>query len=532
MTFVSLSRASELYDFASRLQVGWHRVEHALFREFSKATQSLLRRLGNMSRDEFWQGSLGPLRRYRFYLNVLPVPFSDPSVLQSAGTTGLASQVDVVTSLYPSYAGQYSEAVAMLAELMGTDDAPLLEAIRQATDTENSCLLLTSRTIHRVLSSSPTVRLPHGMMYLPHSDLRDESFEQIVVCGPLAWFPDWILASPRAPRIDVVRYGWLRDRAALEPVFVGGLGVPVKSEAEAPNADPEDLLEPSELVLRIDWDDMYRRFSSSADDTDEQEEAFLVLARLVLLEGGWASYAQEGSSRLIISLEDGARPRLKRVQTAEIQPGSFLLLRTAGGGDLIRPVADSIMGSKARRLRESLLQWKRKLRRFVSANGMPLAVLALKRFGSTRASEPNIRNWMSSSHIRPNDFRDFLATMTLVGMKDDAKKLWENAQTIYAAHKKAGFRIRKILLKRVSSVDPATLRRESPVEFSLGAESAPTITAFRVEDVSPKVYEVAEHRLDVPFRTSQEQVVEAASRVLSMGEGSSGPDGSSGRARV
>ena len=120
-------------------------------------------------------------------------------------------------------------------------------------------------------------------------------------------------------------------------------------------------------------------------------------------------------------------------------------------------------------------------------------------FGSLKANETNIRNWMSYKSIRTGDYNDFAAIMQLVGLCDKAKECWEIMGMIDTAHRKAGHHIRKLLLRKVLESDLDELQRLGKMEFELSEVDSGSLTAFRVRNISNEIMKASVSLLGHPF---------------------------------
>jgi hypothetical protein len=195
--------------------------------------------------------------------------------------------------------------------------------------------------------------------------------------------------------------------------------------------------------------------------------------------------ADEGGSWLVIDLAEEAATRVKRISVSSIEPGMYVLLREGGGGDYIVPVADKILASGATNARGLQRHWKSKLRDAVQMYGSYTVSMQLKKLGSVRANEGNVRNWMSERNIRTDDERDFAAIMRLVGLDEEKEEYWNNAALIDRAHRQAGGHIRKLLLRQVLTADLRDLERLGRMKFELSASGAGQMIALRVVARSP-----------------------------------------------
>jgi hypothetical protein len=85
--------------------------------------------------------------------------------------------------------------------------------------------------------------------------------------------------------------------------------------------------------------------------------------------------------------------------------------------------------------------------------------------------------------------------MRLVGLGEDWERYWDMMGEIDHAHRHAGHRIRRQLLRRLEQLDLTELERVGRMEIALPEVDAGGFTAFRVLDVSPDRHLVSIHRL-------------------------------------
>jgi len=184
---------------------------------------------------------------------------------------------------------------------------------------------------------------------------------------------------------------------------------------------------------------------------------------------------------------------------AKLQPGMFLLLRTEGGGDYIVPIANRILGEDAAQLREMQEGWKTRLRGEVELRGLlPVCIDLLELGGSKHVNEINLRYWMSSKCIRPQDNNDFRAILKLVGLQDKEALYRDVADRIERAHRSAGFYIRKLLISQVTGADLHEIHKKGYMEFELPRSDGGSLTAFRIEHISPAITNVSASRTGRP----------------------------------
>ena len=222
-----------------------------------------------------------------------------------------------------------------------------------------------------------------------------------------------------------------------------------------------------------------------------------------MLEGEHAVFleAADGASVLSIDLDaDETTERIARIGTNEVRTGTFLLLRTSGSGDYIVTEADRhFLLSRATALRRAQRRWKELLRKEVQVDGLLAVSIRLIDLGSNSADEINVRNYLSPRSIRTRSPEDFRAIMRLVALGDEWERYWEMMGEIDHAHRHAGQRIRKQLLRRLEQLDLNELERIGRMDITLPEMDAGGLAAFRAVDISPETQLVSTHQLGHPF---------------------------------
>jgi hypothetical protein len=373
---------------------------------------------------------------------------------------------------------------------------------------ENTGLLI--REPRLILSVEQSLASVPGLKNLPviHPTLLREGriYSQLIVIGPSRWYPDYVFSSPRAPKILIVKFSWIKDHWKQEPIF----SEPIKQKAtkkqkiefedrsEDSALSPEDLLPPT-----FDIEGIARTAAGELNTSGDQD--YGVNARVYLFEGGWGVFleADETASVLVIDLGNERGIPVRRIKIGQLEPGMFILLRTAGGGDYIIPVADQIMGDNAAIAREFQKEWKTKLQKKVTRLGYGPVVSQLKNLGSGCASQINVHHWMSMRSIKTGDKVDFVAIMRLIGLENDIDYYWDMMRLIDNAHLRAGQLIRRMLLEQVRASDLSILKRTGRMDFTLPGKRSISITAFQLNEMSAKVITVPHWRIGVPFDTGE-----------------------------
>ncbi len=518
MKRVSLASATGLYSCSDHHRSNIMTVDHVALRQFCRAIAQFEHVLVEAAEDELVKRFVSRLRRHRFDLCFAPLPLK-------WRTGDLAQAIDEFAGFCRvSYARlmPYLAQVSRFADELGkSDDNPLLGAIEDCFESghaERGALLLMAPRLaadaQQILAQSNKLR---SIRVVSEHELRlPVCYDHLVTIGPRDRFPDFIFTAPRAHVVTAVRYVWLRDSWMSKPAFLGAVRRPhasadvaASSEISPRQAAELGLPDGSQLdfgdaLWGIDWAALSRRMAREVAEAHDQEE---MEARIVVLASGMAVWLEVGEDAKALLLDlDGdedtdeeSASEIRRVPTSQLWPGMFLLLRTSGGGDYIVTIADKLLGTRAEPLRGIQEKWKSALRWRVRSNGLLETCVELLDAGSRRANETNVRNWMSGRNIRPRDYADFCAIMRVTGLESFAREVWQAADDIDTAHRKAGFVLRKELLKQVLSADMMKLHRTGRMDFQVPGLEGGGLSAFRIEHLRAETAVVPSFRLGRPF---------------------------------
>ncbi len=516
MKHTSFAQADTVYRCSAHHGTKLHIVWHPLFRHFCLALSRFERNLGELATDDYWAPWLRSLRRYRFDVSAAPLPFDHPAVAGVEQLTLLQAHVRHCASVYPIHATTAHTLLDSLNSLVTSKDNPMLgvlERMRMVTGNmaRNTALLIREpRLLPAVESVLALVSELKALNAVSPSDLRDSlCYRDLIVVGPARWFPDHVFTAARAAEVDLIQYSWIRDEHVPTPAFAGSREVGTSHhlyparvvqhgrEAEDDIDGDGSGLDAGEILPRTDWASISTPSATAGDDQTVDR----VEARLFLLSTHRAVYLDDDdqSSALVIDLYEEGDARLQKRRVGTIEPGMFVLLRTESGGDYIVPVADRIMGATSLPAREAQKHWKVLLRHRVRGKGLATVVNELRQSGAAHASELNVRNWMSPRTIRPADDGDFAGILRTIGLQGHVSEYGELMQAIRHAHIQAGQRIRQLLLAQVAEADLRDLERQGTMTFTLDEAGGGSLTAFRVEDVSPERFMVASSQPGHPF---------------------------------
>ena len=507
MTYVSLSQATRYYALATQATLSWRSVEHLGLERFAEAVFALTRLAREQDDDVGWRESLYPARRARNIATTVPLPFSHPGL----GVAPLLDRLEQSLAALRVYGGDDASAAgeAVLAEgraLVGLDDAPLLDTILDVASSGRRVangVVLPMPEYAGVVREQIGRRRPDIEFLGRHQVPGLSGLGRLTIVGPLYWYDghQFVITSPRAPEIVAVKWAWYRERppttASLEDSR-GKAGIRIRAVPpllSSFEATPEDER------TAVDWTSVSRELSS-AHDSDVSES---VLARPAILAGNFAVLLPEDRDRHVWLLDPyaPAADRVAQVDVEDLEPGHVIILRTSGGGDLVVPIADEILGHEAPRMRELQRRWKTKLRSWVRQHGaVRYAAAELRRLGCTRATPQNLQNWLSERLLRTKNRADWQVLMGAISLSREAETIWQAMARLHSAHTRAGKSIAHLLreMANTSALDELLASGRQVFAFDRGG----SVTAFRIEAFAPSTVDCASDSLLVPIEVREE----------------------------
>lgn len=507
MAFSLFEDVVALYENNSAATITRHQVEYPALGKFCVNLSDFCAIIGESASEDYWQKFLIPLKRLQFAL--CAAPFSEEYRFEriSSVVKELQYYLRFCKKLYPDSAVRAFAILDLLTDLLNVPGNPLLDKLLELTEANQDVawVIKESRLIPRVEELATEFSISKLSIVHP-LQLKDLTcYDRLIIIGPSRWFPESVFTALRSSQVDILIFDWIRDRWKPQNVFVS----PHKSSG--PSNKKYITIEERETANHWDHIDaesllnIINKAVIRTPDDDNRDKYEDVEAICVFLEGEWAVFieANEGAKTLVIDPDEDVDDRVTRTLVKNIQPGTFILLRTGGGGDYIVPIADKIMGNLAQQARKYQKHWKELLRNRVKEKGLLETCIDLLNLGSDIANEINVRNWMSPRSIRTQNRHDFFSIMELVGLKDQADEYWNMMSQINKAHLKAGFEIRDSLLNQVRSLQIEDLQRRGKMDFKLSNDDEGGLTAYRVESVLKEPVEVPYSRIGHPFELAE-----------------------------
>jgi hypothetical protein len=492
---MTLSEAVRVYEVGGRAEVGRVLVSFDLAKSLSKAVRRLGPATADFPDDEIWTSFSLRARRIAREVASTPLPFSSAAF-------SLTESHEYLSHLATSAKGHYPDKLVALADVIVIALADLMEnpanplgaatlSVLGASDLANKGVVVHSRHFERVkgwlANEAPGARL------LSDRDLSSTiHLETIAVIGPSSWFPSHVVSAPRADSTTFVQFAWIRDRPQSAELFSGS-SLTLKAHLEAtPEDSSDDWVDATDLAPTVNWEALSAAVGAHAGGHDEAD---LIDAKLFLLAGGYSVYleAVEGPRIHVVDLEAEGEYRLRNELTRSVEPGMYIVLRSAGGsGDYIPEIADVYLGARAKRLRSLQQLWKQHLREYIRERGFSAVAAELRAKG---VASPNLRYRLWQHSMRSRDPADFKVLMDLIGLGGRAEELWTAMGELFEAHIRAGQQVRRLLEAAVLKADMEQLRQLGRVNVELDEIDAGALSVFLVEAGSPESTKVPEQAL-------------------------------------
>lgn len=509
MRYIDLAHAETYYSLAQSAGLSWHTMRCPALEEFSRAVLNLSRLAKRQDDATGWRGFTYPARRARNLATTVPLPLSHPEMGLASLIAQLERSLRVLRVYGGEEAGVLGQAVVAAGQaLLVRGDAPLLDTVLDlagsAEPTRFGVLLPIPECVATVDKYVRSMGLTYPVHVLSKHDITGiDPLGRLAVIGPLYWYQDdqYVLTSPRATQIVVLTWAWNREQLPARTALEGSRGAAGIRVQPLPAAETRFQIGAGEERQVVDWEAVSRELTRSSD-SDLSEP---VAARAAVLAGRYAVLLPEDGDKLVWLLDPHApaEHRVARVDVADLVPGQVIVLRTSGGGDLIVPIADEILGDGAPALRERQRQWKAGLRRWVlQRQTIRSAAAELRRAGCDKASPQNLQNWLGERSLRTEDRRDWQVLMTAASLETEAETIWKAMARLHSAHSEAGLSIGRRLRDMANTRPLEELLASGRQAFELARGGS--VTAFRIEGFSPAPVRCPPGRLMVPTHVSDE----------------------------
>jgi len=538
-----------IYKYCSAYKIKVHEVYDQQAYQFSIALKKFQAMLYASDQIEIWKKFTGSLKRYRYLISISPLPpdnavFNPSSIyenlnnflnLQQSGSVDDSPIIVAAHNLLNLFQNLSSESINKL-----------YDKFRSLTDKDLSSditiTLLEHSLVKPVKDYIDKVR-PHNSFEVIsiHELKRVTAFKKIILFGAPAWLENkgysFLFSAPRSSALDLISYSWVNNTVNRESAFDcadsdRGILNAEKSKIEFvsdKHADRQEM-EDADLYLPVpDISYLKKHLILSTGNSGDDDIEEIVNARIIILAGNKAVFveSEKDSKSFTLNLNnedyntningqdveeaeedednDESGNMLGRYLNEDLQEGMFLLLRTGGGGDLIVPVADKVLGSRKTACREMQKHWKDLMKSKMHKHGIVEVQKMIISAGGTKVHAATIKNWANERNIRPGTSQNFKALLHILGLGNEFNKYNENAEIILTAHRKAGRYIRRLLLEQIKKADMKTLIEEGVMRFNLlDIDTSASMTAYRIERILEEIHEIPYYKLGHPVEIGVE----------------------------
>lgn len=495
---------SRIYKTIRDARIEIHCVEDDVIRRFADCINELQRRTGNENLSDEFGSLIKKLKRYLFRLRAAPVPSCMDAIVPKGLNSRITDYIEVKGAFPASIQGSLDSLREAFEEVYTRDGyQPILDALLSLSETgilEERCVVLKDTDlISPTQAAIEQERRLQGIEVIGYRESRKtDGYNERLIIGNPSWYPGDMFAAPRSSLTRLFVYGWERGTDIQvgvdldQSVRTSGPLPGVKRYGEDKSQKGFDI---EDIDPITDWKGIVRR--KGGREAEEQ-----VKCRVFSFPKNYFAFIPSVGNRSVEVIDfkgDGSVVH-KRKDVSEIEEGEYILLRIEGGGELVKEVANKLMGDKRKKLRRMEEEWKDRLKKEVKKRGEIEVAIDLLDMGGEKANEDNLRNWVSGRVISPGMKDDMRAIMRLLGMGDKLEEYWEGMRLIRRCHKKAGRKIREALMRKVSDFEIDKLESEGLKRISLGGKRSGELGIFRVEEVSPDEYSVSRHRARTPLR--------------------------------
>ena len=520
MNTIGFQPASQVYECCSSNRIAIRSVEHNGARALSVELGQLRMELGETGSEQYWERILAPLYFYRFRLAAIPLAFNSPLMIPDGLLEVIQREIPISKSTAPRYYDQLARIGTHIEGLIASPDAPLLEALRSeltgsrdsdtdqqlpesrdSTDGKLICVVLKGRLDASLRNAVRAAVGKDKLEVVGISGLRSLGVaDSLITIGNLGWFPEHFQTAPRSRHLISIRFSWTGNSPDPKPALLSTEPKEFASRwesvdrTESRQTGAAGIID-DDVLPSTNWGAVDKVMHGYLEGDSGEEK---IQCKLLMLTNQCAVYVDNRADGDVDVVVTSGSKRRDRVATQDLEVGMFILLRTAGGGDLIEPMADQLLGKNAAAARARQARWKAALKALVAKVGDGIVIKELQALGCRRANRQNLYNWIGERSIRPEYDEDFLSILVLCSLDSEAQEFIENANRIDGAHKSAGFGIRRALLRRVEEIDLNQMISTGTIEIQLAVALGGNFTAYRIEDISPQDFLVPSNHVGHP----------------------------------
>lgn len=212
-----------------------------------------------------------------------------------------------------------------------------------------------------------------------------------------------------------------------------------------------------------------------------------VEAKLATISNGFFIFLPVGQK---INVLDRETLMVHQESTKELVVGDLLVFRSHNGSNLVREVADQILGQDAKIHRNNIEKWKRKLRININNKGISVVSKILrKKYKIKNGTENNVKHWISTYSIKPQYLKDILDALKFE--EQEKGEILRSANLIFSAHISAGHKISHSLMEEISSNTEKKLDESGFYKFKSKKFEGASFNIEEIKKISKETYSIS-----------------------------------------
>jgi hypothetical protein len=469
-----------------------HLVEFPDLADFNKARLAFAKNVKSLSLDDDWNQGASLFNLLHAKLARTPcapswllnhILNSDKSIKTIRQIESRASNVD------PSIARSYEKIQSSLDKLKKIDENPLLLPIKDILlDNQKSLIVLRDLSLLEEVRLSISKKICYDITcweILKPSSLRShQNAQRLLIFGP-AWHlsyrnEDFLLRAPAAPEIHLISCSHENG---------GDVMLTALDSKKTLNIEIDGDKKPRISNINFEFEPFAQsgnhKFTIQQDrDSNIWEKGKMVLAVPFKFACGKGTILKKESEVWTVLTDHTKNPPVcswvEKIPVEDLDTGDILLLPTAGGGDLIPAVADSILPN-SQTIRGLQQKWKSGLLNCIENQGIENIVKKLTKFGSATASPTNVKNWCNPRSIAMEKLDvDLPAVLKLLDMVHQIEEVASGIAALRGAHQSAGMQLKKTLRNSIVGMQISEVFQSG--FMPIAHEGGPEVTLFLIEE--------------------------------------------------
>lgn len=464
----------------------------------NSAVRSLLAMIADDG-PELWEDLAGAAKSLRWRIITQPQPIAlNPAVRE--GTQHVSSQTKRLRGAVGSKGQAVIDELALAAQAVRESESNVGSILLRSVEEvgASDCVVIAANA--RAQIGMQDWLAPLGFAVLTESQLLRSAMDvdQAYAVGPPRFFRPSLVNAPLTSQVSFLLPTWFADRSLPSRAMSKYAEKPLHIKVRVVTEGEESAdVPPTDSELEIE-DDVYPSpVWSKGDQRTREPTSDEVLARKVLLGGGFAIWLDDGERIRSLDLEQPSGSRVGYTDVQAVRPGVFLLLRN--GETERHPLyleALRLLGNAGSKVDASQQAWKEELTLRIAQHGYRAIVRELRAQGVMAAEQA--RAWTAPNLVRPQNDRDFDALLRWLGIP--VQPAFAYASSLRRSLYRASVEIGDELEAAADIADLIVLEREGFLNLSINRPGFRGIVATRVLACSPNMEIVRRNEARIPLK--------------------------------